>query len=92
MSFEKNPGPAHYKSIELLNNSGKYVLSQLTNCPGYKIKDSKLKKQTIFTPGPGQYESNNENLNAQGKYNNSKYEDSRCRSFSRSMKQLTIKK
>lgn len=41
MSYEKNPGPAHYKSIDTFNNNGKYVLSQLTNCPGYKIKNTK---------------------------------------------------
>lgn len=41
-SNTKNPGPGHYKTIESLNNSGRYVLSQLTNCPGYKIKPTNI--------------------------------------------------
>jgi hypothetical protein len=43
LSYSKNPGPAHYKTVESLNTSGRYVLSQLSNCPGYKIKNSKSK-------------------------------------------------
>ena len=55
LSYSKNPGPAHYKSVESVNSSGRYVLSQLNNCPGYKIKPTKQKEQLIITPGPGQY-------------------------------------
>lgn len=39
LSYQKNPGPGHYKSGESLNPNGRYVLSQLGNCPGYKIKN-----------------------------------------------------
>lgn len=54
-SNAKNPGPNHYKSTECLNQSGRYILSQLSNCPGYKIKPSKKLELVVSTPGPGQY-------------------------------------
>ena len=36
------------------------------------------------TPGPGQYDRNKESMNENGKFFISKYNDSRCRSFSKS--------
>lgn len=54
-SNKKNPGPAHYSSTDNLSSSGRYVMSQLTNCPGYKIKNGKVPKNSDFAPGPGQY-------------------------------------
>lgn len=35
---ELNPGPGHYNQLNTLNNTGRYVVSNLQNCPGTKIK------------------------------------------------------
>ena len=72
-SYVKNPGPGHYKSGESLNSSGRYVLSQMGNVPGYKIKDFKQKNPLQITPGPGQYNFQGESLNASGKYTTSNH-------------------
>lgn len=90
-SNARNPGPANYNSTDSLNNSGRYVLSQLTNCPSYKIKASRPEHVSESAPGPGAYSSNIENLNASGSYMNSKHENSRCRTFSKSSKSIQLK-
>jgi hypothetical protein len=40
-SNSKNPGPGHYNSISTLNQTGKYIVSNIQNCPGPKIKNTK---------------------------------------------------
>lgn len=70
----KNPGPGHYQSLETLNQTGRYIVSNIQGCPGYKIKDYKpydQNKNTIV-PGPGHYNSK-ENMNESGFYFNSKH-------------------
>jgi hypothetical protein len=51
----KNPGPGHYNSYDKLDTSGRYVLSQIQNCPGYKIKPTKNLELVNNNPGPGNY-------------------------------------
>lgn len=69
-----------------ITGSGKYTLSQFGNCPSPKIRNSKDfdEKQYRKTPGPGAYNQDKENMNSSGMFFNSKFIDSRCRSFSRS--------
>lgn len=73
-SYEKTPGPGHYISYPSINANGKYVLSKLGDCPGYKIKESKEydTSKSRMVPGPGAYKDK-ENLNDSGKYFNSKH-------------------
>ena len=40
-SNSKNPGPSQYNSTDSFNNAGRYIMSQMTNCLGYKIKPTK---------------------------------------------------
>lgn len=87
LSNRKNPGPGHYNSSSALNITGRYTLSQMNNCPGYKIKNSSSKPTLHLTPGPGSYSPNDE-LNCLGRYSNSKLSSSRCRSFSRSSRSI----
>ena len=54
-SNSKNPGPSQYNSTDSFNNAGRYIMSQLTNCPGYKIKQTKEYNPKEKTPGPGSY-------------------------------------
>ena len=91
-SNTKNPGPGHYQSSVALNNSGRYVLSQMSNCPGYKIKPYKTFEVKDSNPGPGQYDCSAENMNPKGRYSTSKHENSRCRIFSKSSRGTLSKK
>ena len=74
--------------MNTLNETGKYIVSGVKNCPGSKIVQGKIydtDKYLKQVPGPGTYQSK-ENFNTTGRYFNSKFENSRCRVFSRSAK------
>lgn len=74
-------------SLSTISATGIYKLSTISNCLCPKIKPSKAYNPTANerTPGPGQYNNSKENMNQTGKYFISKYSDSRCRSFSKSL-------
>lgn len=40
-SNHKNPGPGHYNSLSTLNKTGRYIISNIQNCPGPKITSTK---------------------------------------------------
>ena len=37
-SNDFNPGPGHYNQLATLNNTGRFIVSTVSNVPGTKIK------------------------------------------------------